>query len=142
MAEKIIQFNPNNENQKLHLILAIDPETGTPIWASELDGMLLHMIIGNFYDYAKAHPIIILGSNLSNKNDFTFTQSIDNFKTSIFGNENAYFYRDLILHLADDKNINNGVSPMIVTLFGTGTSDSYISAIIDKNNIRIDAKEG
>ena len=101
MAEKIIDFNPNS-NQKLHLVLAIDPNTGTPIWASELDGFLLSIIVRSFYDYAKDHPITILGSDLANKNDFTFTQSIDNFKTSIFPNENAYFYRNLILHLHDD----------------------------------------
>lgn len=137
MAEKIINFNPNS-NQKLHLVLAIDPDTGTPIWASELDGFLLSIIVRSFYDYAKEHPITILGSDLSNKNDFTFTQSIDNFKTSIFGNENAYFYRNIILHLHDDKELAAG--PMIITLFGQGSSDSYISAILDKNNIRIDAK--
>lgn len=137
MAEKIINFNPNSD-QKLHLVLAIDPDTGTPIWASELDGFLLSIIIRSFYDYAKEHPITILGSDLANKNDFTFTQSIDNFKTSIFGNENAYFYRNIILHLHDDKELAAG--PMIITLFGQGSSDSYISAILDKNNIRIDAR--
>lgn len=140
MAEKIIDFNPNS-NQKLHLVLAIDPDTGTPIWASELDGFLLQIIIRTFYDYAKDHPITILGSDLSNKNDFTFTQSIDNFKTSIFVNENAYFYRNIILHLHDDSELQKLTSgPMIITLFGQGSSDSYISAIVDKDNIRIDAK--
>ena len=140
MAEKIIDFNPNS-NQKLHLVLAIDPNTGTPIWASELDGFLLSIIVRSFYDYAKDHPITILGSDLANKNDFTFTQSIDNFKTSIFPNENAYLYRNLILHLHDDKELKDLASgPMIITLFGQGSSDSYISAILDKNNVRIDAK--
>lgn len=137
MAEKIINFNPNS-NQKLHLVLAIDPDTGTPIWASELDGFLLSIIIRSFYDYAKNHPITILGSDLANKNDFTLTQSIDNFKTSIFENENAYFYRNIILYLHEDKELAAG--PMIITLFGQGSSDSYISAILDKNNIRIDAR--
>lgn len=137
MAEKIINFNPNS-NQKLHLVLAIDPDTGTPIWASELDGFLLSVIVRSFYDYAKEHPITILGSDLSNKNDFTFTQSINNFKNSIFGNENAYFYRNIILHLHEDKELASGT--MIVTLFGQGSSDSYISAILNKNDIRIDAK--
>lgn len=140
MVEKIINFNPNS-NQKLHLVLAIDPDTGTPIWASELDGFLLQIIIRTFYDYAKDHPIIILGSDLNNKNDFTFTQSIDNFKTSTFTNENAYFYRNIILHLHDDKELQKlTAGPMIITLFGQGSSDSYISAIVDKDNIRIDAK--
>ena len=123
---------------KLYFVLAMDSTTGDPIWAAEIDDFLIHVMSEQLYDFTKEHPIQILGSDLSNRNNFTFTEKFEVFKgMNLVGQANMF--KDIIMYLLGDS-MKIPSKNIIVSLFGKNSSH-YISAIIDGINIRVDVSK-
>lgn len=123
---------------KMHFVLAIGDATGDPIWATEIDDFTVHMIAEQLYNLAKEHPIQILGSDLTDRNNFTFTEKFDLFRnTDVSGQANMF--KDIVVYLLSDS-MKIPSRNIIISIFGKN-SGHYISAIVDGTNIRIDVSE-
>ena len=131
-GNKVIDFG---SDQKINFVLTIDNESSTPMWAAEVDDILLLAIADGFYRYSKDHPIIVMGSNLTDKKAFTYTENINTFKNSLLIGVSNIF-KDAVLGFANAI-INLPSTYTVISLFGKN-SENYITAIVDNEVIRVD----
>lgn len=123
--------------------LIIEPQTGIPMWTTDVDELWCNIVGANLYNYANIHRNRLVASKLDNPKDFAFSTAIQIFHDNMFPGQGALFH-DTIFALNDIMTkYNKGIPPKnMYVLFLSKSTGHFVNAAIDGEAILIGARLG